>query len=102
MKLLKVIKNPITDHLPVGCKKVAMSYSATRVSPAKDLVPKTEDPIVIVIGAMAHGAVSIFMAIKPIDKEDIVTRGIEKWFGAHFNQQVRFSSAAKCKKDPRN
>jgi hypothetical protein len=21
-KLLKVIKNPITDHLPVGCKKI--------------------------------------------------------------------------------
>ena len=24
-KLLKVIKNPITDHLPVGCKKILVN-----------------------------------------------------------------------------
>jgi len=23
-----------------------------------------------------------------------------KWFGAHYNQEVRFSSAVKCKKGP--
>ena len=55
---MKVIKNPITDHLPVGCKKLGTSFqSKTLVSP-KDLVPENE-PIVIVIGAMAHGKVSI-------------------------------------------
>lgn len=25
-KLLKVIKNPITDHLPVGCKKILVRF----------------------------------------------------------------------------
>jgi len=24
-------------------------------------------------------------------------RGMVKWFGAHYNQEVRFSSAVKCK-----
>jgi len=27
-------------------------------------------------------------------------RGMAKWFGAHYNQEVRFSSAVKCKKEP--
>lgn len=56
MKLLKVIKNPITDHLPVGCKKIAMSFSADKVVHPRELVP-AEEPIAIVVGAMAHGKV---------------------------------------------
>jgi hypothetical protein len=27
-KLLKVIKNPITDHLPVGCRKILVTMSS--------------------------------------------------------------------------
>jgi len=27
-------------------------------------------------------------------------RGMVKWFGAHYNQEVRFSSTVKCKKGP--
>lgn len=57
MKLLKVIKNPVTDHLPVGIKKIKMSFSANKVENCKELVPKTEEPLAIVIGAMAHGQV---------------------------------------------
>ncbi|XP_033226975.1 ribosomal RNA small subunit methyltransferase NEP1 isoform X2 [Belonocnema kinseyi] len=56
MKLLKVIKNPVTNHLPVGCRKIAMSFSAKEVKNPRDLVP-SDDPIAIVIGAMAHGQV---------------------------------------------
>lgn len=59
MKLLKVIKNPITDHLPVGCKKYAMSFSADKVINPKELVPESE-PVVVVVGAMAHGSVRSF------------------------------------------
>ncbi|XP_055905608.1 ribosomal RNA small subunit methyltransferase NEP1 [Eupeodes corollae] len=56
VKLMKVIKNPITDHLPVGCKKLAMSFSGKLVNSCKDLVPTEEDePIVLVVGAFAHG-----------------------------------------------
>lgn len=65
-KLLKIIKNPITDHLPVGCKKYAMSFSGKLVANCRDLVPKPvtisedtneleEEPTVLVVGAFAHG-----------------------------------------------
>lgn len=59
MKLLKVIKNPITDHLPVGVKKILMSFSSNKVENCRELVPKSEEPIAIVIGAMAHGKVDV-------------------------------------------
>lgn len=55
-KLLRVIKNPITSHLPVGCKKIGTSFKAQNVVQPSDLVDQeSEDPVVIVIGAMAHG-----------------------------------------------
>lgn len=57
-KLLKVICNPVTDHLPVGCRKLGTSFSATNVVSPKDLVP-TDEPISIVVGAVAHGKVYI-------------------------------------------
>ncbi|KAH6933704.1 hypothetical protein HPB50_017670 [Hyalomma asiaticum] len=57
VKLLKVIKNPITDWLPVGCKKIAMSLHADKLVRPSELVPQSDEPIVVVIGAMAHGSV---------------------------------------------
>ncbi|XP_071497115.1 ribosomal RNA small subunit methyltransferase NEP1-like [Diadema antillarum] len=58
-KLLKVIKNPISDHLPVGCRKLLTSFSADKCLHPRELATEEEDPIVIVIGAMAHGKVSV-------------------------------------------
>lgn len=57
MKLLKVIKNPVSDHLPVGCLKILMSFNSNKVQNPRELVP-SEEPIAIVIGAMAHGQVN--------------------------------------------
>lgn len=57
MKLLKVIKNPVTGHLPVGCRKILMSFSSKEVKNPIEIVPEN-DPIVVVVGAMAHGQVS--------------------------------------------
>jgi len=59
MKLLKVIKNPITDHLPVGCRKIGTSFSATKIVQPRDLVPAKDEPFAIVIGAMAHGKAEV-------------------------------------------
>lgn len=59
IKLLKVIKNPITDHLPIGCKKVLMSYTAEKVAKPSDLVPETDEPICVVIGAIAKGSIEV-------------------------------------------
>ena len=62
MKLLKVIKNPVTDYFPAGCKKILMSYSAKTIVLPKVFVPK-DDPIIVVIGAMAHGKVCLIFRI---------------------------------------
>lgn len=55
-KLLKVIKNPIIDHLPPNCKKITFSADAPTVRISEYL--KTLEPnqsLCVVIGAMAHG-----------------------------------------------
>ncbi|KAK6005647.1 hypothetical protein QM012_007289 [Aureobasidium pullulans] len=55
-KLLKVIKNPITDHLPPNCRKVTLSFDApvVRVSDyISHLAPK--ESICVFVGAMAKG-----------------------------------------------
>uniref|UniRef100_A0A8C4WE59 EMG1 N1-specific pseudouridine methyltransferase n=1 Tax=Gopherus evgoodei TaxID=1825980 RepID=A0A8C4WE59_9SAUR len=57
-KLLKVIKNPVTDHLPVGCMKIGTSFSVPNVTDVRELVPTTE-PVAIVVGAFAHGSLNV-------------------------------------------
>jgi len=55
-KLLKVIKNPITDHLPPNCRKVTLSFDAPVVRVRdyiSDLAPK--ESICVFVGAMAKG-----------------------------------------------
>lgn len=53
---MKVIKNPVTDHLPAGCRKIATSFSAGKPIKVSNLI--TQDaPIAFVVGAMAHGQV---------------------------------------------
>uniref|UniRef100_A0A8C6XWX7 18S rRNA (pseudouridine(1248)-N1)-methyltransferase n=1 Tax=Naja naja TaxID=35670 RepID=A0A8C6XWX7_NAJNA len=64
-KLLKVIKNPVTDHLPVGCAKIGTSFSAPQVTDMRDLVP-TADPIAIIVGAFAHGSLNVDYTEKTI------------------------------------
>ncbi|KAJ9618815.1 18S rRNA pseudouridine methyltransferase [Knufia peltigerae] len=55
-KLLKVIKNPITDHLPPNCRKVTLSFDAdvVRVRDYVDKLAPTES-ICVFVGAMAKG-----------------------------------------------
>ncbi|KFO20274.1 ribosomal RNA small subunit methyltransferase NEP1 isoform X1 [Fukomys damarensis] len=57
-KLLKVIKNPVSDHFPVGCMKIGTSFSVPVASDVRELVPSSE-PIVFVVGAFAHGKVGV-------------------------------------------
>ncbi|KAK0839861.1 18S rRNA pseudouridine methyltransferase [Friedmanniomyces endolithicus] len=56
-KLLKVNRNPITDHLPPNCRKVTLSFDAPVVRVrdyVQDLGPK--ESICVFVGAMAKGA----------------------------------------------
>ena len=64
IKLLKVIKNPITDYFPAGCKKISTSFSVTpsHLVNIRDYVLEEFDndqPVVFVIGAMAKGSVNV-------------------------------------------
>jgi len=58
MKLLRVIKNPVTDHLPPNCIKYGTSFSSTHLCKPNDLIDG-ENSVVVVIGAMAHGKVEV-------------------------------------------
>lgn len=55
-KLLKVIKNPITDHLPPNCRKVTLSFDAPVVR-VREYVEDLDSnqSICVFIGAMAKG-----------------------------------------------
>ncbi|KAI9882881.1 MAG: Phosphatidylinositol-4-phosphate 5-kinase [Watsoniomyces obsoletus] len=55
-KLLKVIKNPITDHLPPRCRKVTLSYDAPVVR-VRDYIHdlSANESICVFVGAMAKG-----------------------------------------------
>ncbi|EMS65995.1 hypothetical protein TRIUR3_34030 [Triticum urartu] len=58
-KLLNVIKNPVTQYLPVGSKKIGLSYSADKSVKLNDYVAESSDDeaLVFVVGAMAHGKI---------------------------------------------
>ena len=60
IKLMKVIKNPVSDHLPVGCKKILMSYGAQKIVSAAQVVPEDKEaPVCVVIGAIAKGHIDV-------------------------------------------
>ncbi|KHJ30106.1 putative nucleolar essential protein 1 [Erysiphe necator] len=56
-KLLKVIKNPISDHLPPNCRKVTLSFDAplVRVREYIESIPDKES-VCVFVGAMAKGS----------------------------------------------
>jgi len=59
-KLLQVIQNPISDHLPINARIFGTSCTADVVKPT-EWVQKlpTDRPLVLVFGSMAHGKISI-------------------------------------------
>ncbi|KAF6140713.1 hypothetical protein GIB67_035140 [Kingdonia uniflora] len=58
-KLLRLIENPVTQHLPVNSFKIGLSHSAQKVVRLKDYVGAVNDDtnLVFVVGAMAHGKI---------------------------------------------
>ena len=56
-KLLRVIRNPVTDHLPPRCRKVTLSADAPVVR-VRDYVESLarDESICVFVGAMAKGA----------------------------------------------
>lgn len=56
-KLLKVVQNPITNYLPINCRKVTLSWDAPVVK-VRDYVEKLapDESICVFVGAMAKGS----------------------------------------------
>ncbi|KAF5191716.1 Ribosomal rna small subunit methyltransferase nep1 [Thalictrum thalictroides] len=59
-KLLRLIANPVTQHLPTNCYKIGLSYSSEKRVRLKDYVGDLNDDVnlVFVVGAMAHGKIN--------------------------------------------
>ncbi|KAK4783852.1 hypothetical protein SAY86_018220 [Trapa natans] len=58
-KLLRVIKNPVTQYLPINSKRIGFSHSSMKVVEMQDYVASISDDttLVFVVGAMAHGKI---------------------------------------------
>ncbi|KAL5723366.1 rRNA small subunit pseudouridine methyltransferase Nep1 [Ranunculus cassubicifolius] len=58
-KLLRLIENPVTKHLPSNCVKIGLSRSSEKVVPINDYVRSInkDQTLVFVVGAMAHGKI---------------------------------------------
>lgn len=56
--LLKVIKNPITQYFPVGCRKIGTTSEASKLVNPQDFVSALDPtkPVVFTVGAMAKGS----------------------------------------------
>ncbi|CAH8360384.1 unnamed protein product [Eruca vesicaria subsp. sativa] len=86
-KLLRVIKNPVTSHLPPNSRKIGFSYSSEKlVNMQKHLSTVcNETDTVFVLGAMSHGKIECdyiddFVARDTcVDKEAVVTGMFRCW-----------------------
>lgn len=58
-KLLRVIKNPVTQYFPLNSRKIGFSYSSEKLVDMRDYVAAISDDVtlVFVVGAMAHGKI---------------------------------------------
>ncbi|CAI0410544.1 unnamed protein product [Linum tenue] len=58
-KLLRVIKNPVTQYLPVSSRKIGFSYSSDKLVEMSKYVGtvSSDADLVFVVGAMSHGKI---------------------------------------------
>lgn len=58
-KLLRVIKNPVTQYLPIDCRKIGFSHSSEKLVDIQEYVNGINNDmnLVFVVGAMAHGKI---------------------------------------------
>ncbi|RDX66454.1 Ribosomal RNA small subunit methyltransferase nep-1, partial [Mucuna pruriens] len=60
-KLLRLIQNPVTHHLPVNSRKIGLSFSSPKAVQLRDYVSDAncDENLVFVVGAMAHGKIDV-------------------------------------------
>uniref|UniRef100_A0A2K6VE74 18S rRNA (pseudouridine-N1)-methyltransferase n=1 Tax=Onchocerca volvulus TaxID=6282 RepID=A0A2K6VE74_ONCVO len=60
IKLLKVIRNPVSIHLPTGCRKVLTSFQAPEYMSCRQFAESAGNkPIAVVIGGFAKGKATV-------------------------------------------
>mmetsp|Transcript_10330 Transcript_10330/g.11864 ORF Transcript_10330/g.11864 Transcript_10330/m.11864 type:complete len:266 (-) Transcript_10330:210-1007(-) len=59
MTLLKVIKNPVTRHLPVNSRVFGTTVTGTLVDTHDFTAALPDKPVVFIFGAIAHGAIDV-------------------------------------------
>jgi len=65
--LMKVIKNPITDHIPANSRKICMSYHSKQIIKLPEYIPAVltagknanPDSITFIVGGYAHGELKV-------------------------------------------
>ncbi|XP_054804077.1 uncharacterized protein LOC129307213 [Prosopis cineraria] len=57
--LLRVIKNPVTKHLPASSHKIGLSFNSSKTARLRDYISNAahHENLVFVVGAMAHGKI---------------------------------------------
>ncbi|XP_020208459.1 ribosomal RNA small subunit methyltransferase nep-1 isoform X2 [Cajanus cajan] len=60
-KLLRLIQNPVTYHLPVNSRKIGLSFSSSKTVQLRDYVTdaNNDENLVFVVGVMAHGKIDV-------------------------------------------
>lgn len=58
-KLMRVVKNPVSQYLPVNSRRIGFSHSSERLVDMNDYVATVSDDttLVFLVGAMAHGKI---------------------------------------------
>uniref|UniRef100_A0A7E4VX57 18S rRNA (pseudouridine-N1)-methyltransferase n=1 Tax=Panagrellus redivivus TaxID=6233 RepID=A0A7E4VX57_PANRE len=65
--LMKVVKNPVTNYLPVGCEVFLTSYSAKTLQRPRELVPTGDlKQVAFVVGGIAKGEVKVDYPTTPL------------------------------------
>uniref|UniRef100_A0A158Q8S4 18S rRNA (pseudouridine-N1)-methyltransferase n=1 Tax=Elaeophora elaphi TaxID=1147741 RepID=A0A158Q8S4_9BILA len=60
VKLLKIIRNPVSIHLPIGCRKVLTSYQASEYLSCRQFAESAGNkPIAVIIGGFAKGKATV-------------------------------------------
>ncbi|RAL51304.1 hypothetical protein DM860_010806 [Cuscuta australis] len=59
IKLLRLVDNPVTKHLPFNSYKIGLSFSSEKAVQLRDYIKgiRSNSDVVFVVGAMAHGKI---------------------------------------------
>eukprot|EP01096_Ripella_sp_DP13-Kostka_P002484 TRINITY_DN13326_c0_g1_i1.p1 TRINITY_DN13326_c0_g1~~TRINITY_DN13326_c0_g1_i1.p1 ORF type:complete len:228 (+),score=96.43 TRINITY_DN13326_c0_g1_i1:36-719(+) len=61
-KLLQIVKNPVTDHLPLSAIRIGLSAKAEKLTKIDDYVMDqipADKPVVFVVGAFSQGEIEV-------------------------------------------